>query len=106
MKTAPGMPALCALLVALPLALPLYGAERWSMSVEQPAGIAEVVDGDDVRVLERGEGACLIDADGRIDMLVNSAGICPAIAASCSSIGRCHKARAWRKFNVGCWCCS
>jgi TRAP-type C4-dicarboxylate transport system substrate-binding protein len=38
MKTAPGMPALCALLVALPLALPLYGAERWSMSVEQPAG--------------------------------------------------------------------
>lgn len=37
-KTAPCLSAFCALLVALPMALPVCGSERWSMSVEQPAG--------------------------------------------------------------------
>lgn len=38
MKTAPYLSALCALLVAIPMVSPVYGGERWSMSVEQPAG--------------------------------------------------------------------
>lgn len=38
MKTVPCLSALCALLVVLPVALPVHGSERWSMSVEQPAG--------------------------------------------------------------------
>jgi TRAP-type C4-dicarboxylate transport system substrate-binding protein len=38
MKTIHCVSALCALLVALPVAFPVQSNERWSMSVEQPAG--------------------------------------------------------------------
>jgi TRAP-type C4-dicarboxylate transport system substrate-binding protein len=38
MKTVPCLSAFCALLVVVPMALPVHGSERWSMSVEQPAG--------------------------------------------------------------------
>ncbi|QMV61600.1 TRAP transporter substrate-binding protein [Pseudomonas berkeleyensis] len=38
MKTVHCVSALCALLVALPVAFPVQSNERWSMSVEQPAG--------------------------------------------------------------------